>query len=332
MAAADPDTEVQAEFPPLVRQYKSGRVERFFNPAPLPAGTDPATGVVSKDVVVDPATGLWARLFLPPGSHGKKQQLPVVVYYHGGAYVIGSAADPWTHTYLNALVAKAGVLAVALEYRLAPEHPLPASYEDSWEGLKWVATHAAAAAAVGGGPVEPWLTEHGDFSRVFLAGASAGGTIAHYVAVRAGEQQGQGDILGMRVIGLLIVHPYFSGAADIGDEGTTGKQRKAQADAFWRFLYPGSPGLDDPLFNPFSEAAGGSAARVAAERVLVCVAEKDDLRDRGVWYYESLKASGYPGEVELLESKGEGHVFYCMNPRCDRAREMEERVLSFLRK
>lgn len=324
MAPADPDTEVQAEFVPLVRQYKSGRVERFMNPDPLPAGTDPATGVVSKDVVVDPATGLWARLFLPPGSHGKK--LPVVVYYHGGAYVIGSAADPFTHTYLNALVAKAGVLAVALEYRLAPEHPLPAAYHDSWEGLKWVATHAAA----GGGP-EPWLNEHGDFSRVFLAGASAGATIAHFVAVRAGEQ-GKGGLGGMRVRGLLIVHPYFSGAADIGDEGTTGKERKAKADAFWRFLHPGSPGLDDPLSNPFSEAAGGSAARVVAERVLVCVAEKDDLRDRGVWYYESLKASGYPGEVELLESKGEGHVFYCINPRCDKAREMEERVLSFLRK
>ncbi|AQL00963.1 putative carboxylesterase 2 [Zea mays] len=132
MAAADPDTEVQAEFPPLVRQYKSGRVERFFNLAPLPAGTDPATGVVSKDVVVDPATGLWARLFLPAGSHRKK--LPVVVYYHGDAYVIGSAVDPMTHGYLNALVAKAGVLAVALEYRLAPEHPLPAAYEDIGEG------------------------------------------------------------------------------------------------------------------------------------------------------------------------------------------------------
>lgn len=332
MAAADPDTEVQAEFPPLVRQYKSGRVERFFNLAPLPAGTDPATGVVSKDVVVDPATGLWARLFLPAGSHGKK--LPVVVYYHGGAYVIGSAVDPMTHGYLNALVAKAGVLAAALEYRLAPEHPLPAAYEDSWEGLKWVATHASASAsaAAGGGPAaEPWLTEHGDFSRVFLAGASAGATIAHFVAVRAGEQHKSGG-LGMRIRGLLIVHPYFSGAADIGDEGTTGKARKARADAFWRFLCPGTPGLDDPLSNPFSEAAGGSAARVAAERVLVCVAEKDDLRDRGVWYYESLKASGYPGEVELLESMGEGHVFYCMNPRCDRAREMEERVLGFLRK
>ncbi|CAL5046756.1 unnamed protein product [Urochloa decumbens] len=321
---ADPDTEVQADFFPMVRQYRSGRVERFMNMPPLPAGTDPATGVVSKDVVLDPATGLWARLFLPPGvTPGKK--LPVLVYYHGGAYVVGSAADPFTHNYLNALVADSGVLAVAPEYRLAPEHPLPAAYDDSWDALKWVASHASSA----GGP-EPWLAEHGDFSRVFIAGASAGGTIAHVVAARAAGEHG-GALGTMRVRGLLIVHPYFSGAADIGDEGAAGKERKAWADAFWRFLYPGTPGLDDPLTNPFSEAAGGSAVRVVAERVLVCVAEKDELRDRGVWYYESLKGSGYPGEVELLESVGEGHVFYCINPRCDKAREMQERVLSFLR-
>uniref|UniRef100_A0A0D3GE63 Alpha/beta hydrolase fold-3 domain-containing protein n=1 Tax=Oryza barthii TaxID=65489 RepID=A0A0D3GE63_9ORYZ len=139
--------------------------------------------------------------------------------------------------------------------------------------------------------------------------------------------------LGLGIRGLLVVHPYFSGAADICAEGTTGKAEKAKADEFWRFIYPGSPGLDDPLSNPFSDAAGGiSAARVAADRVLVCVAEKDSLRDRGVWYYESLKASGYAGEVDLLESMGEGHVFYCMDPRCERAREMQARILSFLRK
>ena len=44
--------------------------------------------------------------------------------------------------------------------------------------------------------------------------------------------------------------------------------------------------------------------------MLACVAEKDSLRGRGVWYYESLKGSGYRGEVELHKSVGEGHVFH----------------------
>ncbi|KAL6606882.1 hypothetical protein ACP70R_042535 [Stipagrostis hirtigluma subsp. patula] len=327
MAAADADTEVQIEFFPVIRQYKSGRVERFMKLNPLPAGVDPATGVTSNDVAVDPGTGTWARLFLPPGSDGKK--FPVFVYYHGGAFVTGSVADPFTHRYLVALAAEAGVLAVALEYRLAPENPLPAAHEDSWEGLRWVASHAAGGGGGGGEGSEPWLAEHGDFTRVFLAGASAGGSIVHHIAVRAGFNGG----LGVRIRGLLVVHPCFNGAADIGSEATpAGKAAKEKADAFWRFLCPGTTGLDDPLCNPFSEAACGSAARVAAERVLVCVAENDDFRDRGVWYYESLRASGYRGEVELLESAGEGHIFHCIEPRCDRAREMQDRVLGFLRK
>ncbi|CAL5046754.1 unnamed protein product [Urochloa decumbens] len=319
----DVDGEVEHDFFPFIRQYKSGRVVRFGAADTVPAGTDAArTGVSSKDVVIDPSSGLWARLYLPAGRQGK---LPVVVYYHGGAFVIGSTAHRPTHEYLNSLAADAGALVVSPEYRLAPEHPLPTAHDDSWQSLRWVASHAAAAAAAVAGPEhEPWIAEHGDLSRVFLAGVSAGGNIAHHMAVRAGGERGG---LGVRVRGLLVIHAYFNAEAAASPVGVM----REKAEALWRFVCPGTPGPDDPLCNPFSEAAGGSAARVAAERVLVCVAEKDLLRDRGVWYYENLKGSGYRGEVELHESVSEGHVFHYTKPGCEQAKALHARVLSFLR-
>ncbi|CAN6178799.1 unnamed protein product [Urochloa humidicola] len=312
----DLDNEVEHDFFPFIRQYKSGRVVRFGAADTVPAGTDAAgIGVSSKDVVIDPISGLWARLYLPAGRQGK---LPVVVYYHGGAFVIGSTAHRPTHEYLNSLAADAGALVVSPEYRLAPEHPLPAAHDDSWQSLTWVASHATPT-CVG---AEPWIAEHGDMSRVFLAGVSAGGNIAHHMAVRAGGG------LGIRVRGLLVIHAYFN--AEQTESSPAGVMRE-KAEALWRFVCPGTTGLDDPLCNPFSEAAGGSAARVAAERVLVCVAEEDLLRDRGVWYYENLKGSGYRGEVELHESIGEGHVFHYSKPGCEQAKALQARVLSFLR-
>ncbi|CAL5051794.1 unnamed protein product [Urochloa decumbens] len=317
----DLDGEVEHDFFPFIRQYKSGRVVRFGAADTVPAGTDAArTGVSSKDVVIDPRSGLWARLYLPAGRQGK---LPVVVYYHGGAFVIGSTAHRPTHEYLNSLAADAGALIVSPEYRLAPEHPLPTAHDDSWQSLRWVASHAAAAAAAAGPEHEPWIAEHGDLSRVFLAGVSAGGNIAHHMAVRAGGEIGG---LGVRVRGLLVIHAYFNAEA----ASPAGVMRE-KAEALWRFVCPGTAGLDDPLCNPFSVAAGGSAARVAAERVLVCVAEKDALRERGVWYYENLKGSGYRGEVELHESVGEGHVFHYTKPGCEQAKALHARVLGFLR-
>ncbi|CAN6173009.1 unnamed protein product [Urochloa humidicola] len=324
----DPDSEVLHDFHPFIRQYKSGRVVRFATADIVPAGTDTTarTGVSSRDVVINPTTGLWARLYLPPLPAGSRNaKLPVIVYYDGGAFIIGSTADRLTHEYLNSLAAGANALVVSVEYRRAPEHPLPAAYDDAWEGLEWLASHAAAPG--GGGGAEPWLAEHGDPSRVFLAGSSAGGNIAHNVAARAGDEHGS---LGVRVRGLLVIHPYFIGEAPVGVEAADAAL-KAWGDAFWRFVFPGTAGLDDPLCNPFSEAAGGSAARVAAERVLVCVAEEDLLRDRGVWYYENLKGSGYRDEVELHESAGEGHVFHYTNPGCEQARALQARVLRFLR-
>jgi acetyl esterase/lipase len=228
----DLDGEVQYDFFPFIRQYKSGRVVRFGATDTVPAGTDDTAagiGVTSKDVVINPSSGLWARLYLPSAlpSAGRQDKLPVVVYYHGGAFVIGSTANRPTHEYLNRLAADANVLIVSPEYRLAPEHPLPTAHDDSWEALRWVASHATTTWE---GPAEPWLVEHGDLTRVFLAGVSAGGNIAHNMAERAGAQ----SRLGVPVRGLLLVHPYFTGGE------ATDTARKARSEAMWRYVCPGT--------------------------------------------------------------------------------------------
>ncbi|XP_066399559.1 probable carboxylesterase 13 isoform X2 [Miscanthus floridulus] len=188
--ASNPDDSIVAfDFSPYLIMYKSGRVHRLDGTARCSAGVDEATGVTSKDVVLDSRTGLAARMYLPPAHGGTKSKdsgrHPVLVFYHGGAFVIESAFTPLYHAYLNGVAAKARVVAVSMEYRLAPEHRLPTAYDDSWQALNWVARNAAS------GP-EPWLRDRGNLSRLFVAGDSAGANIAHNMAMRAGGTETEG--------------------------------------------------------------------------------------------------------------------------------------------
>ncbi|EAZ39758.1 hypothetical protein OsJ_24196 [Oryza sativa Japonica Group] len=172
------EDEVVLESPAHFRIYKSGKIDRLNRPPVLPAGLDEATGVTSKDVVLDADTGVSVRLFLPKLQEPSKK-LPVVVFFHGGAFFIESAGSETYHNYVNSLAAAAGVLVVSVDYRLAPEHPLPAGYDDSWAALQW------AASAQDG-----WIAEHGDTARLFVAGDSAGANIAHEMLEIEGEPEG----------------------------------------------------------------------------------------------------------------------------------------------
>nr|XP_010943016.1 tuliposide A-converting enzyme 2, chloroplastic [Elaeis guineensis] len=315
----DPDNEVQLDLFPFIRIYKSGRIERLLGTDVVPASVDPATGVTSKDVTIDPSTGVSARLYLPTTTDNKNK-LPILIYIHGGGFVIETAFSPTYHNYLNSLVSQAQILAVSVEYRRVPEHPLPAAYDDAWATAKWVASHAGAS----GGP-EPWLSEHGDFNRVFLAGDSAGANIAHNVVQRAGTT----DLgSGVRIKGLLLVHPFFWGSKPVGSESRDPEPRR-KTEELWRFACPGTTGVDDPWINPLAEGAPGLEG-LPCERVLVTVAEKDFIKERGRAYYEALKGSGWGGQAELLESEGENHVFHLQNPTCDSAVAKMERVIAFL--
>jgi len=317
-AAMDPDSEVAFDFLPYLCQYKSGRIHRPGGSPTVPAGTDPATGVVSKDVRAGPAS---VRIYLPPGAAGK---IPVVVYFHGGGFVVGSPARPSTHNYLVDLVARSGAIAVSVYYRLAPEHKLPVAYDDAWAGLRWAAT-------LGGGE-EPWLLDHADLSRVFLVGCSAGANIAHNTAVRASAPGALPDGVALR--GLALVHPYFTGREAVGGEVAFGPEIRGYMDRTWRFVVSETVGLDDPRVCPFvDDAARRASAGIPCERVLVFIAEKDFLlRERGLWYHRELKASGYAGELEIFESKGVGHAFHFDLLGSEQGVELQERTVAFIKK
>ncbi|KAJ0975659.1 hypothetical protein J5N97_017624 [Dioscorea zingiberensis] len=313
----DPDTQVEHDFSPFVRIYKSGRVERILGTHVLPPSHDPSTGVASKDVVIDPDTGVSARLYLPAGAHQPDTKLPVLIYYHGGAFCIESAASPTYHNYLNSLAGKANIIVVSVEYRRAPEHPLPAAYDDSWASLIWV-----------GGASETWLSDYADWGRVFLAGDSAGANIAHHMAMKVGSG---GSELGMKIKGVALIHSYFWGTKPIAGE-IEDPEFRAGMERMWRFVCPSgaTEGTDDVRANPLAEKAPGLES-LGCERMMVAVAENDIFRHRGIAYYEALKSSGWGGEVSLVEHEGQGHIFHLLDPGSHQAMQFMDDLVAFFK-
>jgi acetyl esterase/lipase len=319
------DDEVVFEMAQCIRVYKSGRVERYFGSDPVPASTDAATGVASKDRGISPNVAV--RLYLPPAAKptedddgGSIKKLPILVYFHGGGFCLHTAFNFVFHAYLTSLAARTRAIIVSVEYRLAPEHPLPAAYDDSWRALRWVASHAT------GSGEEPWLTNHGDFSRLCVGGESAGANVAHHMAMRAGAEPLPD---GTRISGAVVVHPYFLGSGSVASEETDPAMARSVVD-MWRVVCPGTAGVaDDSWINPLAPGAPGLRG-LACRRVLVCLAEKDVVRDRGRAYAEGLRASGWAGEVEVLEVAGQGHCFHLGDFACADAVAQDEAIAKFV--
>lgn len=300
--------EVAIDFHTLFRIYKDGRIDRFAGTQILPPTTHPDTGVRSKDVVINPGTGLSARLFLPKitadHSTGK---LPFLLFIHGGAFCIETPFSPNYHNHVAALAAEANVVALSLHYRRPPEHLLPAAYDDAWEALNWAIAHSED----GDGP-EEWLKHHADFQRIFVAGDSAGANIANTVLVRVGSE---GVRNGSRVLGMILFHPYF---------------HNGEPNKLLDVIFPTSSGATDPRLNPAGADPNG-LAKLGCESVLIFVAKKDWLKDRGWSYYEALRKSGWVGKVEIVESEDEDHVFHLLNPACEKAVDLMKKTVSFLK-
>lgn len=186
---------------------------------------------------------------------------------------------------------------LSVYYRLAPEHPLPIAYDDTWEAIQWISKGS-----------ELWLKDHADLNIVFIAGDSAGGNLAHNMAMR-GSTEGFGSL---KVQGIVLLHPYF------------GNNKK---DELLEFLYPSYGGLNDPKIHPVNDP---NLSSLSCGKMLVFVAENDFLRERGRSYYEALKKSGWNGVLEMVETEDEGHVFHLFNPSKDKSVALVKQFVSFM--
>ncbi|XP_027347632.1 probable carboxylesterase 12 [Abrus precatorius] len=309
--------EVALDFSPLLKIYKDGHVERLMGSDVVPASYDPTTNVDSKDVVISEEQDISARIFIPKLNDNPNQKLPLLVYFHGGGFCIETPSSPPYHNFLNSLVYKAQIIAVSVHYRRAPEHPVPVAYDDSWAAIQWAASHVN-----GNGP-EEWLNRHADFGKTFFAGDSAGANISHHMGIRVGTH----GLPGVHLEGIALVHTYFWGVERIGSEAQK-PEHLGMVDKLWLFSCPNSSGSDDPLINP---AKDPNLGKLACKRVLLCVAENDLLKDRGWYYKELVEKSGWQGVVEeVMEAKGEGHVFHLFNPTCENAVALLNRIASFI--
>ncbi|KAL6188743.1 hypothetical protein ACLB2K_040134 [Fragaria x ananassa] len=99
----------------------------------------------------------------------------------------------------------------------------------------------------------------------------------------------------------------------------------------WGYFNPSTPGgIDSPMVNPAGTGAP-SLAELGCSKLLVCVSSKDQLRDRGVWYYDLVKGSGVKGKVELFEVEGEVHAFHILSEaETPNVKKMINKLASFL--
>ncbi|CAO2834973.1 unnamed protein product [Amaranthus hypochondriacus] len=137
--------------------------------------------VLSKDVTLNNVKRTFLRIYRP-ASAKTSSKLPVIIYFHGGGFVFYSAGTVFFHESCNRMCAAIPAVIVSVDYRLAPEHRLPAAYDDAVEAILWVRDQALSCANGGEGNGignDPWLKEYADFGRCFLMGSSSGGNITY---------------------------------------------------------------------------------------------------------------------------------------------------------
>ncbi|KQQ71488.1 lipase [Rhizobium sp. Leaf321] len=245
--------------------------------------SNPEAQVTTKDITIPTAEGgIAARVYMPAG----KGPFPVVVYYHGGGWVV---ADINVYDGApRALSLGAKAIVVSVEYRHAPEHKFPAAHNDAWTAYKWV--------------VENIHDMNGNSDKIAVAGESAGGNLAANVALMAKEMKAK------QPVHQLLVYPVAGNDMETSSykENANAKPLgKADMEWFVKNTVTSMDETKDPRIN-----LNGRSDLAGVAPATVILAQIDPLRSDGETYASKLKDAGVP--VNTKTYNGVTHEFFGM--------------------
>ncbi|OVA00175.1 Alpha/beta hydrolase fold-3 [Macleaya cordata] len=278
----------------------------------LPIPMTPTTDENSKDIPLNAKHKTWIRLFRPTQLQGDNfsatNKLPVIIYIHGGGFILFSAASTMFHDFCKSMATHLSALIVSVEYRLAPENRLPAAYDDAMEAINWVQNQALDA-----GNGEPWLRDYADFSKSFIMGCSAGGNIAYHACLRALEL----DLEPVKINGLILHQPFIGGLKRTESEIRLINDRILPCpvtDLMWELALPIGANRDHVYCNPMVDDEtinGGKLGLI--KRCLVVGCDGDPLIDRQIELMKMLEGKGV--KVESWMEEGGFHGIAFLDPQ-----------------
>jgi acetyl esterase len=267
--------------PPLHEQTpQEGREAMAAMGALSGSGPEVAT-VYDEQVATEDGEQFTVRVLVPAGDIRA-----LVVYFHGGGWVIGNL-DSHDHV-VRVLANRLQAAIVNVDYRLAPEHRFPAAVDDSWAALLWASERMTEIA--------------GGLVPLVVMGDSAGGNLAAVVARRAR------DVGGPRLASQVLVYPVTDSDLDTPSCLDPENQLLLTRESmiwFWDHYAPDHADRRHPDASPL-RAADLSGLPPA----IVVTAEHDPLRDEGEAYAEKLALAGVP--VVQRRFAGQMHAFFTM--------------------
>lgn len=243
--------------------------------------TTPPPGTSEREIAVTGATGsLPATVFTPTGARGP---LPVILYFHGGGWVI---ADRKVYAGgARGLARNAQAIVVSVDYRRAPEAPFPAQHDDALAAYRWLLSNAASVG--------------GDASRIAFAGESAGGNLAVATAMQARDA---GLPLPRHILSVYPIAGNDLNTPSYQDTANGPTLNRALMAWFFRYVPRTSADLMDPRINLVGANLQGLPP------VTIVAAQVDPLRSEGELLAQRLSASGVT--VERREWEGASHEFF----------------------